>query len=102
MTSKPRSYLLIAAACQLALLACDQTARNSDSATNSNISVNVNGNGNGNGNNNTVLDVGNVTYYRDVKPIATAKCATCHDAGGIGPFTLTSFQDWNGKMALHR
>ena len=42
---------------------------------------------------------GTVTYYRDVKPIATAKCATCHDAGGIGPFTLTTYNDWFTKMA---
>jgi mono/diheme cytochrome c family protein len=33
------------------------------------------------------------TYYQDLKPILDAKCATCHDAGGIGPFPLTSYEE---------
>lgn len=36
-----------------------------------------------------------VTYWKDVKPIADAKCAGCHgDAGGIAPFTLASYADF--------
>lgn len=38
-------------------------------------------------------DPGGATYYRDIKPIIDAKCANCHDAGGIAPFTLTSYDD---------
>lgn len=34
-----------------------------------------------------------VTYYEDVKPIFDAKCAGCHHAGTIAPFTLTSYED---------
>lgn len=33
------------------------------------------------------------TYYQDVKPIVDAKCAGCHNAEGIAPFTLESFED---------
>lgn len=35
----------------------------------------------------------NVTYYRDVKPILDAKCASCHSAGSFAPFALTSPSD---------
>src|SRR5688572_11655556 len=34
-----------------------------------------------------------LTYYRDVKPILDANCVSCHSAGGIAPFELTSFDD---------
>lgn len=33
------------------------------------------------------------TYYRDVKPILDGRCVTCHDAGEIAPFSLTSFKE---------
>jgi len=33
-----------------------------------------------------------LTYYADIKPIFDAKCVSCHDDGGIGPFTLTSYE----------
>jgi len=36
---------------------------------------------------------GSLTYHRDIKPIVDAKCVSCHDAGGIAPFTLTSYED---------
>ena len=32
-----------------------------------------------------------LTYYKDVKPIIDAKCATCHVEGGVAPFALTSY-----------
>ncbi|WP_052518816.1 hypothetical protein [Archangium violaceum] len=31
-----------------------------------------------------------VTWYRDVKPVLDAKCAGCHQEGGIAPFALTT------------
>lgn len=30
------------------------------------------------------------TWHADVAPIVEGRCASCHDAGGIGPFPLTS------------
>ena len=32
-----------------------------------------------------------VTYWRDVKPVLGARCEGCHDAGGIGPFDLSTY-----------
>lgn len=34
-----------------------------------------------------------LTYYADAKPIIDAKCAGCHRPGGIGPFSLTGYDD---------
>jgi hypothetical protein len=33
------------------------------------------------------------TWYRDVGPIVANKCMTCHQAGGIAPFSLTEYED---------
>jgi hypothetical protein len=33
------------------------------------------------------------TYHRDVKGIVDAKCTSCHVAGGIAPFALTTFAE---------
>ena len=33
------------------------------------------------------------TWYQDVEPIVTAKCATCHATGGIAPFPLTTYEE---------
>jgi hypothetical protein len=33
-----------------------------------------------------------VTYWRDVAPVVNAKCARCHQAGGIAPFALDSYE----------
>ncbi len=33
------------------------------------------------------------TYYQDVKPILDAKCAICHNQGGIGPFGLETYEE---------
>lgn len=33
------------------------------------------------------------TYYRDVKSIVDEKCVKCHTAGGIAPFSLSTFAD---------
>ncbi len=32
-----------------------------------------------------------VTYWGNVAPLVNAKCATCHQAGGIGPFALDTY-----------
>lgn len=35
---------------------------------------------------------GKFTYHRDVRPIVEAKCAVCHEEGGIAPFPLGDYQ----------
>jgi hypothetical protein len=37
------------------------------------------------------------TFAKDVAPILYAKCATCHHAGEVAPFSLTSYEDARGK-----
>jgi hypothetical protein len=32
------------------------------------------------------------TWYKDVAPLVTARCTGCHTAGGIAPFSLTSYE----------
>lgn len=39
------------------------------------------------------LPEGPITYYSHAKPIIDAKCAGCHNEGGIGPFALETFDD---------
>ncbi len=33
------------------------------------------------------------TYYADLKPIVDNRCASCHEAGGIGPFPLETYDE---------
>jgi hypothetical protein len=33
------------------------------------------------------------TWYQDVAPIAAKHCMSCHQDGGIAPFTLTAYED---------
>lgn len=47
-----------------------------------------------------------VTYYEHVKPLLDARCASCHQDGGIAPFALTTYEDaaaWSGAagIAIH-
>ena len=39
------------------------------------------------------------TWYRDIKPIVAQRCAGCHTAQGIGPFTLSSYEEAQSKAA---
>ena len=32
------------------------------------------------------------TYTRDIEPILAANCVTCHQAGGVGPFALQTYE----------
>lgn len=34
------------------------------------------------------------TWHQDVAPIIDRKCATCHVAGGVAPFALSTLDDW--------
>ncbi|MCA2981836.1 MAG: hypothetical protein INH37_26465, partial [Myxococcaceae bacterium] len=33
-----------------------------------------------------------VTYEKDVRPLMTARCTSCHVEGGIAPFALTTYE----------
>ena len=37
-------------------------------------------------------DVRNATYARDIEPILAANCVECHQAGGVAPFALGSYE----------
>src|SRR5258708_6028259 len=37
--------------------------------------------------------VAKTTWYQDVAPIAATHCMSCHQDGGIAPFSLTNFSD---------
>lgn len=45
-----------------------------------------------------VLPPREVTWYRDVLPIVQTRCQECHAAGGIAPFSLTTYAD---AKAMH-
>lgn len=34
-----------------------------------------------------------LTWHRDVKPLVDSACASCHQDGGIAPFSLTTYED---------
>jgi hypothetical protein len=37
------------------------------------------------------------TYFQDVKPIVDGRCISCHYAGGIAPFALTTYKQVRSK-----
>jgi hypothetical protein len=39
------------------------------------------------------VPVAAVTWYQDVAPILATHCMSCHQPGGIGPFSLTEYDD---------
>ena len=44
-----------------------------------------------------------ITYHAHIKPLMSQYCVSCHQPGGIGPFTLTSFEDastWGRPSAI--
>jgi hypothetical protein len=48
--------------------------------------------GGGGGSDATPIDPAALTYWNDIAPIINDKCVKCHQAGGIGPFALDSYQ----------
>jgi len=47
-----------------------------------------------------------VTYYETIKLLLDARCVSCHREGGIGPFSLATYEDaaaWSGAAvaAIH-
>lgn len=38
------------------------------------------------------VDIKNVTYNQDIAPLIKENCAACHHEGGVGPFSLTTFE----------
>ncbi len=47
----------------------------------------------GNRSDGTESAAGDLTYYADAKQILDAKCATCHQPGDVGPFSLTTYEE---------
>jgi peroxiredoxin len=43
-----------------------------------------------------------ISYARDIAPIVQAKCVTCHQPGGLGPMTLTSYRQIKGFAPMIR
>ena len=43
-----------------------------------------------------------ITYTRNIAPIVNANCVTCHRAGQIAPFPLTSFTDVSKREDARR
>ncbi|MBI1339014.1 redoxin domain-containing protein [bacterium] len=43
-----------------------------------------------------------ISYEKEVAPIIQAKCVTCHQAGGIGPFAMTSYEVIKGFAPMIR
>jgi len=41
-----------------------------------------------------------VTFSRDIAPVVYKNCASCHRTGGVGPFTLTSYDDVKKRARL--
>jgi hypothetical protein len=41
-----------------------------------------------------------LTYYKDVKPIVDAKCTMCHVDGGIAPFPLLQYGDFESLEGM--
>lgn len=59
--------------------------------------------GDGSGSDNPGLDTisTDLTYNLDIKPILESNCVVCHQAGGIAPFTLTSYDDvYDARFAM--
>lgn len=43
-----------------------------------------------------------ISYVRDVAPIIEEKCVTCHEPGGLGPMSLTRYEDIRGFAPMIR
>ena len=41
-----------------------------------------------------------VSWHKDVEPLVQRKCGTCHEQGGIAPFTLKTLEDWKAVEPL--
>jgi hypothetical protein len=44
----------------------------------------------------------NISYSKEVAPILQAKCVTCHQKGGIGPFAMNSYEIVKGFAPMIR
>ena len=44
-----------------------------------------------------------ITYFKDIEPLISHNCSGCHRPGGIGPFSLQSYDDVSkkGKFVAH-
>lgn len=38
-----------------------------------------------------------LTFYRDIEPIIVKNCVTCHQPGGLGPFSLMTYEEVSNK-----
>ncbi len=91
----------------LALTACGSTAGASEAATPESSGLDASADLDGGGSSTEPADTtgavpATVTYYEQLKPIFDARCVACHQEGGIGPFSLTNYEDaaiWAGAAA---
>ena len=44
----------------------------------------------------------NISYATDIAPILEARCVTCHQSGGIGPFAMTNYEVVKGFAPMIR
>jgi hypothetical protein len=49
-----------------------------------------------------VAQKGEVTYSDHIAPIVAEKCVSCHRPGGMGPFSLTTYDELKKRYALFR
>ncbi len=95
MTHRPRAALLFTIGLTLASCRDDGDADPSadgaadDAATTGASAGSVDDDGTSGG----ALDPPEVTYWTDIKPILDGRCVACHHDGGIGPFTLETYED---------
>jgi mono/diheme cytochrome c family protein len=47
-------------------------------------------------------DHASISYAKEVAPILEAKCVTCHQTGGIGPFAMSNYQTVKGYAPMIR
>lgn len=84
--------------CWIAVLAACTTGENGDGHAEDGDSGSVDDGGTNDGSDDdgsttAPTDDPAVVYWRDVKPIVDARCTACHNADGVAPFPLTTYEE---------